>query len=547
MNPVRKKITSHETGRKSIQSASADMLQLYEAAKGRILAKIAQNSQKSRDPLSGKYLVALNEAIAKEYAELEAQLRGWGKAQIPYIAQSYYFMALQDLDTKGAGTMGKFSADRVKVMTDDYFRHVAGATNRMADTAIRHLRNVSAEIFRQSALTGQNRQEVSKQLLSKALDFPGFQFVDKAGRVWNNDSYFKMLGRTVLLNASRETYINACAEKESDIVRVTISGKCCPACAKYENRLLSVSGKSPDYPSLDSAIAEGLFHPNCTHSVKAISDYQKENQYDENGRPTNGLNSEGKAQTAKKEDWQEYRNEQVKKIPDKPKESPEILNKRTAIQQSVTAAGFSGPIAKEALNIPGKIIKEIPAPTFKKARSAKYHPLKKQLDLGKDATTWHGTAPVFHHEYGHHVHETGGIISQSGTAQTFRDACDSDNSSMTSKLEKAFGTDWKTKLSYSNIKSNFSDIASAHLKNVGIDINYRQADVEIKQRALFFLDTLGGLTRGTLGQGHSRPYYKKQGKMEVFANCYAAKIKGWTEFEEYFPAVFKEIKKHTEL
>ena len=41
----------------------------------------------------------------------------------------------------------------------------------------------------------------------------------------------------------------------------------CPICASWEGVVLSVSGNSSTYPSLDSARASGLFHPNCKHTL----------------------------------------------------------------------------------------------------------------------------------------------------------------------------------------------------------------------------------------------------------------------------------------
>ena len=111
-------------------------------------------------------------------------------------------------------------------------------------------------------------------MLSKVLDLPGFKFIDKAGRKWNTESYFEMLGRTVLMNSGRETYLNTCAEKGKDVMRVTVGGDGCDVCARYENQLISMTGKTPGLPTLDQAMKEGLFHPNCVHSLVAEAGYE---------------------------------------------------------------------------------------------------------------------------------------------------------------------------------------------------------------------------------------------------------------------------------
>ena len=134
------------------------------------------------------------------------------------------------------------------------------------------------------------QKEVSATLLDRLLASDSqFKFVDAKNRVWNTNAYVEMLSRTTLLNAGRETYLDTCAEKGKDVVRITVSGNACPKCAEWENRLVSISGKTKGLPTLQNAIDGGLFHPNCTHSTVAVGDYDRETNFDENGRPKKRL------------------------------------------------------------------------------------------------------------------------------------------------------------------------------------------------------------------------------------------------------------------
>ena len=47
---------------------------------------------------------------------------------------------------------------------------------------IRALQNFSAKVFREAAITGETRRQVSDRLENEALQVPGFQFTDIAGR-----------------------------------------------------------------------------------------------------------------------------------------------------------------------------------------------------------------------------------------------------------------------------------------------------------------------------------------------------------------------------
>ncbi len=66
---------------------------------------------------------------------------------------------------------------------------------------------------------------------------------------------------------------------------VSVSGDSCPACAEWENRLLSISGNTPGLPTVADAQEAGLLHPNCTHSFVAVGDSVRQRKYDEHGRP----------------------------------------------------------------------------------------------------------------------------------------------------------------------------------------------------------------------------------------------------------------------
>lgn len=73
------------------------------------------------------------------------------------------------------------------------------------------------------------------------------------------------------------------------MVRVTVSGHCCEKCAEWENRLLSISGKTKGLPTVEEATAAGLFHPNCTHSLNEVDDFTREEEYNPDGTPKNGV------------------------------------------------------------------------------------------------------------------------------------------------------------------------------------------------------------------------------------------------------------------
>ena len=198
-------------------------------------------------------------------------------------------MALQYLKLGGK----EFDADRVKLTLEDAYTHVAGMTANMKKKDVAFLRETVASVEREAAMTGMTPRQVTAELLTRLESRPeGFKFVDAGNRVWDSKAYCEMLARTTLLNTSRQEYLDTCAENGADVVAVTVSGHCCDKCAVWENRLLSISGKTEGLPTVDEATAAGLFHPNCTHSVTEVDDYTREEEYNPDGTPKNGTQSE---------------------------------------------------------------------------------------------------------------------------------------------------------------------------------------------------------------------------------------------------------------
>ena len=305
MNPIAKTLDQHKQANRSIQATVGKMADIYRDARERLNAKLQKHVLSGRDPLEGKQLVKLIEDLSNAYGKLEEAFRKEFDRAIPYVAEGYYFDALKDL---GKTVLGKPDTAKIDLMKRDAFAHVAGMTQNMLKTDVAFIRQASAEVFRVASATGITREEATQALLAKILGRPeGFKFVDAGGRTWSNQAYCEMLSRTVLLNAGRQTYFDTCAENGEDVVRVTVSGNPCPACAVWENRLLSISGATKGLPTVEQATAAGLCHPNCTHSFVAVGEFARSEDFTGDGRPKTGVNSPGKEEKNDPEAWKKYR------------------------------------------------------------------------------------------------------------------------------------------------------------------------------------------------------------------------------------------------
>ena len=315
MNPIRARLRKHAAGGYGkIDDYEADLHKIYLHARMRIEDQLERFMADRRSSFTGPRLVKLMEEIQEVFPEFEEQYRETYEHALSYMAKKNYQQVLYDMGLDEP-VYGKLDKSLYENMRDDAFTHIAGATRNMEKEIVSNLRKMSAQVMREAALTGETRAAVSRRLAfanqygsGSIFQRPGnkatFVFRDAANREWKTDTYFKMLGRTLLHNNSRETYIAACAKEGNDIVTVSISGNPCEHCRQWENRLLSISGKTEGLDTLQSAMNSGLFHPNCTHRIIAVPESVARKYYDASGKEI--PETKATVQTGNKESHREH-------------------------------------------------------------------------------------------------------------------------------------------------------------------------------------------------------------------------------------------------
>ncbi len=234
---------------------------------------------------SGAPLRDLEKTIRQFYADLGLKYNKVFRDTLPDTMQTYYDRAVEEMKKAGKrnAILGKPDSGRIKYFLDNSMEYVAMKTQNMSFQHIKELRAMSADVLRQMSITGATRKQVSREMMNRAMQIPGFQFIDKAGNKWANKSYFSMLARTELMNAARASYEDKCAEEGFDVMKLSTSGHSCGACSRFEGRLFSLTGKTAGLPSKQDLIDAGVFHPNCTHSYSLVPDAVIERDYNADG------------------------------------------------------------------------------------------------------------------------------------------------------------------------------------------------------------------------------------------------------------------------
>jgi hypothetical protein len=72
-----------------------------------------------------------------------------------------------------------------------------------------------------------------------------------------------MVARTTTMEAHLQGTANRLVEQGHDLVKVSTHRGACELCQPWQGKILSITGKTEGYPTLEEAKAAGLFHPNC--------------------------------------------------------------------------------------------------------------------------------------------------------------------------------------------------------------------------------------------------------------------------------------------
>ena len=182
--------------------------------------------------------------------------------------------------------MKQFNLSIKTTSADDFFRLNRRKLNTMLETVYEDLDKASHAVYRQ--MDDVYRQTMFKAEIAKnsgvytpeqAVDVATKDFLEKGincikyanGAHVNIASYAEMVIRTSGKRANMMAEGARNQEWGVTTIQITQHGSTCPLCSAWQGRVLIddvySGGKASDgnYPLLSTAMAEGLFHPNCRH------------------------------------------------------------------------------------------------------------------------------------------------------------------------------------------------------------------------------------------------------------------------------------------
>lgn len=146
-------------------------------------------------------------------------------------------------------------------------------------------RRITRDAVANQIMSGQGRVQRMQTLLDSYARAGITSYVDRAGRRWGIDTYAEMALRTGLNRAQNEGRISGYLASGTRLVHVSQHLGADAHCIPYQNKILAVSGQAGRqtmtdpatgrettvdvYATLQSAIAHGLLHINCRHTLTA--------------------------------------------------------------------------------------------------------------------------------------------------------------------------------------------------------------------------------------------------------------------------------------
>jgi hypothetical protein len=155
----------------------------------------------------------------------------------------------------------------VELLVAETMGYLVATGGRILRSTMDAYQSVIAETAAQVLTGTQTRRQAAQEALNRFAAKGITGFVDKSGRGWNLHSYTEMAMRTGTAKAAVKGHTDRLQEHGLDLMIISDAPRECPLCRPWEGRVVSISGASADYPSMDMARNAGLFHANCRHSA----------------------------------------------------------------------------------------------------------------------------------------------------------------------------------------------------------------------------------------------------------------------------------------
>ena len=252
------------------------LVKFYEQAEREILDRINRALLRANKT---EYLVQMKREIEAILQQLRDGNRTWCTEAIPRVYSQGLYSA--DAMLKDAGAIvkagyGAIHQQAAQVLAENAyqrFEDVAQVIGRQVNDIYREL---ALENVRGTVVGYDTWKQTARRFREQLAERGVTGFRDRTGKMWNMRTYTEMVARTTTMEAHLQGTANRLVEQDHDLIKVSTHIGACPLCVPWQGKVLSITGRTKGYPTLEEAKAAGLFHPNCRHAYGLYIDLDKE-------------------------------------------------------------------------------------------------------------------------------------------------------------------------------------------------------------------------------------------------------------------------------
>lgn len=262
-----------------------DLVKIYKQAYERILKDIVDSTE------AGKIRkFAVMQDINRTLEKLGVDVDEWVKREMPQYYLDGANQAVQDLradgyDTSKLSSFNIINKEAILALTDETslafaegIQGISRNARRVLDDALKQQLNF---IVAEGRLSGEARKVVSARVEYRLKEAGLGVLRDAGGKEWQYDTYARMLVRTKAVEARNQGLANRMLASGYDLVQVSDHNSTHAVCLKYEGKILSMTGSVKPGTELPGGVTvfatyqkakeDGLFHPNCKHSINTFN------------------------------------------------------------------------------------------------------------------------------------------------------------------------------------------------------------------------------------------------------------------------------------
>ena len=254
------------------------LVKFYEQAEREILEQI------NKTLLAGKkdeleYLKQMRQNIDAILRQLREGNKEWCMQAIPSVYSEGMKNAdvmLKDIGAAVTAGFGAIHQQAAQVLAENTFQRLEDVVQVIGRQVNDIYRELALENVRGTVVGYDTWKQVANRYREQLAERGVTGFKDRSGRMWNMRTYTEMVARTTTMEAHLQGTANRLVEQGHDLVKVSTHRGACPLCEPWQGEILSITGKTKGYPTLEEAKAAGLFHPNCRHAYGLYIDLEKE-------------------------------------------------------------------------------------------------------------------------------------------------------------------------------------------------------------------------------------------------------------------------------